>query len=157
MNHHPALAGHGVSFSRPDERIYPEIRTLCTRRIIEAVGTSGQEYDYKREKWMDKIGWPQGFPSPSRAYIELSKDKPIHHTSIELSPDEEWWDIVVQYFRPESAEELDRSGLKELLGFSVYVLHPVRWLMLQQRSVQGSRGREGTQGYHGNQCSSAST
>lgn len=126
MNDHPALDEDFVSFSRPDF-CYPEIRTLFTKRVVEAFQRSEQRYICPREPWMSDIDWPDGCPSPSQVYDELVQHGPIHNLRVLIADEDEvamdglWWDVVVQYFAPEYAESLDRREPKELLGYKVFV------------------------------------
>lgn len=122
MNMHPILSGFGITFCHPDHSQYPDLRSLYTHRIIQALERARDERGDllpppPREGWMDYVPtWPGCAPSPYAVYDFCRQFGPIHHVYVFPDDSPFMWRAVVQFFDASDADKYDEC-YEPMLGW----------------------------------------
>lgn len=119
MNTHPVLRGHDLTFCRPGDVFYPELRALFTAREVEPAAYGGPLVS-TGEDWMRERGWDEGTPSPDQVYDVAIKCGPVHHITVRSRPTvDSPWQALVQFFDTDAANKFDELDNDLVFGWRV--------------------------------------
>lgn len=106
MNTHPVLQRTGITFCRPPDTFYPELRTLFTARIVEPRMRVGP--DPSQEVWMEPY-WDNDTPSPATLYDIALQYGPVHHVTVRINDDctTPPWEACVPFFDAADADKFE--------------------------------------------------